>query len=65
MGEHVNGKATNILGALGVLLLLAMAARTALISIPDGIERYRSSRQQATTATEDETSNATGRQSSE
>ncbi len=41
MGENVNGPATITLATIGLLLLLAMAARTALITLPKMIDSYR------------------------
>jgi manganese transport protein len=41
MGENVNGPVTKSLAAVGFVLLLAMAMRTAIITLPNSIERYR------------------------
>ncbi|MCA9061911.1 MAG: Nramp family divalent metal transporter [Planctomycetaceae bacterium] len=60
MGDNVNGPATKIIGGIGFLMLLAMAANTAFIKIPQKIEQYRNPPAQKTpvadTAVEAETS---------
>ncbi|MEM1068646.1 MAG: Nramp family divalent metal transporter [Planctomycetota bacterium] len=47
MNQHVNSRPTIAFGLLGLLLLVAMAGRTALITIPGSIQRYREKKQQA------------------
>lgn len=42
MGDHVNGPATIVFAGLGLLLLLAMAAKTAFVDIPKKISDYTS-----------------------
>ena len=41
MGDHVNSPATTAFAGIGLVLLLAMAARTAFVSIPAGLEKMR------------------------
>ena len=41
MGDHVNGRTTNLLGAVGFVLLLAMAGNTAFVKLPAQINKYR------------------------
>ena len=41
MGEHVNGVLTKALASIGLVILLAMAANTAFITLPDKIKQYR------------------------
>jgi hypothetical protein len=41
MGKHVNRMPIIILAAIGWLLLLAIAARTAFVTLPASIEKYR------------------------
>ena len=41
MGEHVNGPFLKSMGALGLLLLIAMAANTAFVKLPAKIGDYR------------------------
>lgn len=41
MGEHVNGPITKTLGGLGLVMLIAMAAKTAFVDLPQKIEDYR------------------------
>ncbi len=40
MGEHVNPPATIVLGCLGLLLLVAMAGKTAVVDLPPKISVY-------------------------
>lgn len=40
MGDKVNGTFTNSVGVLGLVLLIAMAGRTALIVIPEKLDKY-------------------------
>jgi len=49
MGEHANGPVTNLLGGLGIVLLVAMAGRTAFVSLPEKIQQYRESSESAET----------------
>jgi Mn2+/Fe2+ NRAMP family transporter len=41
MGEHTNGPVVKVLGVMGFLLLLVMAANTAFVKLPAKIEKYR------------------------
>ncbi|MFK8113232.1 MAG: Nramp family divalent metal transporter [Rubripirellula sp.] len=41
MGEHVCGPPMKTLGAIGLVLLIAMAARTAIKTLPEKIQKYR------------------------
>jgi manganese transport protein len=41
MGDQVNGPATITVAGVGLVLLVAMAARTALVTLPASIEGYR------------------------
>jgi NRAMP (natural resistance-associated macrophage protein)-like metal ion transporter len=41
MGENVNGPVTKSLAAVGIVLLLAMAMKTAFVTLPNSIESYR------------------------
>jgi hypothetical protein len=41
MGRHVSDGLTNLLAGVGLLLLLAMAARTALVTLPEKWQQYR------------------------
>jgi manganese transport protein len=41
MGEHVNGRAVNVLAGIGLILLLAMATKTATVDLPKKINDYR------------------------
>ncbi|MCA9128872.1 MAG: Nramp family divalent metal transporter [Planctomycetales bacterium] len=43
MGDQVNGRATIGLGVLGVVMLVAMAGKTAFIDLPDSVQKYRQS----------------------
>jgi manganese transport protein len=43
MGEHVNGPLTIFLGMLGLILLIAMAGKTAIFDLPAQIELYLNS----------------------
>ena len=40
MGSAKNSTAVNILGVIGLVLLVGMAVRTAFYSIPDGWEKW-------------------------
>jgi len=41
MGDHVNSPLTTAFAGIGLVLLLAMAGRTAFVSIPAGLEKMR------------------------
>jgi NRAMP (natural resistance-associated macrophage protein)-like metal ion transporter len=41
MGQHVNSPALTVLGGVGFVMLLAMAGRTAFVSIPNSVDKYR------------------------
>lgn len=41
MGDQVNGPVTKVIAGIGLVVLLAMAANTALISIPNKVRQYR------------------------
>jgi len=41
MSQHVTGPVMKSLGIIGLILLIAIAARTALITLPNKIEEYR------------------------
>lgn len=41
MGEHVNGPVTKALAGLGLVMLIAMAGKTAFVDLPAKIEGYR------------------------
>jgi NRAMP (natural resistance-associated macrophage protein)-like metal ion transporter len=41
MGDAVNGPLTRVFAGVGLALLVAMAARTALVTLPESVERYR------------------------
>jgi Mn2+/Fe2+ NRAMP family transporter len=41
MGDQVNGPVTKVVAGIGLVLLVAMAARTALVTLPASIESYR------------------------
>ena len=41
MGDAVNGPVTRVFAGIGLALLVAMAARTALVTLPESVERYR------------------------
>jgi len=41
MGDHTNGPVVKVLGVVGFLLLLVMAANTAFVKLPAEIEKYR------------------------
>lgn len=45
MGSHVNRTGTLVLGLVGLVLLIAMAGKTAVIDLPASIERYRQTSQ--------------------
>jgi NRAMP (natural resistance-associated macrophage protein)-like metal ion transporter len=47
MGDHVNGRTTNLLGAVGFVLLLAMAGNTAFVKLPAQVQKYRYGDQQS------------------
>lgn len=55
MGDHVNGPATKVFAGLGLLLLIAMAGKTAIVDIPRKISEYTT----ATAASPDEQPPAT------
>lgn len=48
MGESLNGPITKIFAGIGLVLLIAIAARTALVTLPESIQKYRDT--QATVA---------------
>ena len=50
MGERLNGPITNAFAGIGLVILIAMAARTALVTLPDSIQKYRDSPAAATLA---------------
>lgn len=54
MGDHVNGPATTVFAGLGLLLLLAMAAKTAFVDIPKKIRDYTAGPVPATAAADSE-----------
>lgn len=41
MGKHVNGPAKTAFAGLGLLILIAMAINTAVVKLPEQIEKYR------------------------
>jgi NRAMP (natural resistance-associated macrophage protein)-like metal ion transporter len=41
MGEHVNGPVTTYFGGLGLLMLIAMAGKTAFVDLPKAISDYQ------------------------
>lgn len=41
MGDDVNGPVTTAFAGVGLVLLLAMAANTAFVGLPDQVEKYR------------------------
>lgn len=41
MGSHKNGPVLTTFAAIGLVLLLAMAARTAIVTLPNKIQQYR------------------------
>lgn len=43
MGRHASDGLTNLIAGIGLLLLLAMAARTALVTLPEKWQQYRES----------------------
>lgn len=43
MGESLNGPITKAFAGIGLVLLIAMAARTAIVTLPAGIQKYRES----------------------
>lgn len=43
MGEHVNGPITILFGLLGLVLLLALAGKTAVVDLPQQIDSYLNS----------------------
>ncbi|QDV26780.1 Nramp family divalent metal transporter [Aureliella helgolandensis] len=43
MGEHVNGPVTKVFAGIGLIVLLAMAANTAFVTLPAKIQQYRES----------------------
>ncbi len=42
MGTHVNGPLTKLAGMIGLGILLAIAANTAIVKLPQSLEQYRS-----------------------
>ena len=40
MGDHANGPATIMFGVLGLVLLIAMASKTAIVDLPSKIDNY-------------------------
>lgn len=44
MGDAVNGPITKVFAGIGLVLLIAMAARTAFVTLPDSVQKYRDSR---------------------
>jgi Mn2+/Fe2+ NRAMP family transporter len=49
MGESLNGPITKAFAGIGLVLLIAMAARTAIVTLPAGIQKYRESKSAAAT----------------
>lgn len=49
MGEHVNGPMTKAFAGLGLIVLLAMAAKTAFVDLPAKYQNYRESLQKPAT----------------
>ena len=47
MGEETNGPLTNVAAGIGLVLLVAMAGYTAVVKIPQGVERWQKSREKA------------------
>lgn len=47
MGEHVNGPIVKTIAGVGLVLLLAMASKTAFLTLPEKISKYRASFQKA------------------
>jgi hypothetical protein len=43
MGEHVNGPFTIAAGLLGLILLIAMAGKTAIVDLPSQVNSYLNS----------------------
>jgi Mn2+/Fe2+ NRAMP family transporter len=48
MGENVSGRITKVFAGIGLALLIAMAARTAFVTLPQSIQDYRESKTTAT-----------------
>ncbi|MDV6034841.1 MAG: divalent metal cation transporter [Phycisphaera sp. RhM] len=48
MGEHANGPITKTFAGIGLVLLIAMAGRTAFDTLPQSIEKYRDRQATAT-----------------
>lgn len=42
MGEHVNSPATKVVAGIGLIMLIAIAAKTALVDLPKKVGDYRS-----------------------
>tara|TARA_A100001391_G_scaffold199307_1_gene182078 strand:- start:669 stop:2000 length:1332 start_codon:yes stop_codon:yes gene_type:complete len=49
MGDQVNGPVTKTIAGIGLVVLLAMAANTALVSIPNKVRQYRETLSKTTT----------------
>jgi hypothetical protein len=49
MGEDRNSATVNVLAGVGFVLLLAMAAYTASVSIPANVQKLRQAREQSAT----------------
>lgn len=47
MGESLNGPITKAFAGIGLVLLIAMAARTAIVTLPAGVQKYRESKSAA------------------
>jgi NRAMP (natural resistance-associated macrophage protein)-like metal ion transporter len=47
MGSHRNGPVLNIFAGIGLVLLIAIAARTAIVTLPDKIQQYRANQASA------------------
>ncbi len=45
MGDNVNGPVVKFIACVGLILLLAMAGKTAFITLPDKVKKYRESLQ--------------------
>jgi NRAMP (natural resistance-associated macrophage protein)-like metal ion transporter len=48
MGERLNGPLTKAFAGIGLVLLVAIAARTALVTLPESIRKYRDAQAAAT-----------------
>ncbi len=55
MGEFCNGPVTNALAGVGFLLLLSVAAYTALVKIPEKVDAYRNASQESSTLDQQDT----------